>query len=159
MTIEGQHLDLIDLTVSVSRTLIERALFSLVPGQVAPGERRLTVARIILEDRRRRLEFFPDVRFGEPSWDMMLDIYIADHDGRQVAVSDLCVAANAPTTTALRHIGALVRAGYITRQQDPQDGRRTLLSPSRKLRASVEAWLDYHVDALAHLREAAAKQM
>ena len=40
--------------------------------------------------------------FSEPSWDILLDLYVQTHEGRTVTVSQLSLATGAPPTTALR---------------------------------------------------------
>lgn len=65
--------------------------------------------------------------FGEPSWDMLLDLYVSTGRGRRVSIKSSCVAADAPATTAQRHIQNLVRHGLIAREADCEDGRRSWL--------------------------------
>jgi DNA-binding MarR family transcriptional regulator len=87
-------------------------------------ERLATFARFLLAARRRRDRVFPNVEFGEPAWDMLLDLYVQHVEGRQVCVSSLCAAAAVPATTALRWIDMMVREDIFVRQPDPDDGRR-----------------------------------
>jgi hypothetical protein len=39
--------------------------------------------------------------FADPGWDILLDLYAARQEGKQVSVSSLCIAAAVPPTTAL----------------------------------------------------------
>lgn len=86
-------------------------------------------ARKILRLRRRRNSMFDTLAgksmFGEPCWDMMLDLYIAWVARQGVSVSSLCIASNVPATTALRSINAMIARGLISRRADPLDRRRT----------------------------------
>jgi DNA-binding MarR family transcriptional regulator len=68
--------------------------------------------------------------FGEPAWDMMLDLFIADRTGTRISVSSLCIGSNAPPTTALRYIRTMVERGVFTRMPDPSDNRRIWVSLS-----------------------------
>src|ERR1700748_1568816 len=52
-------------------------------------ERLAAFARFLLETRRRRNGVFPNVEFGEPAWDMLLDLYLQHVEGRRVCVSSL----------------------------------------------------------------------
>lgn len=83
---------------------------------------------------------------GEPSWDMMLDLYVADREGRRVDVSGLCLASGIAPTTALRYVDLLVDDGHISRVGDEKDGRRAFIEMSAALRGMIEEWLD-HADA------------
>ena len=65
--------------------------------------------------------------FGEPAWDMLLDLYIARVKGVQISVTSLCIAGSVPTTTGLRWIQLLVRSGLARRHADESDARRTFV--------------------------------
>lgn len=82
----------------------------------------------VIRARRARDRFFPSDLFGEPAWDMLLDLALAAVEGRDVAVSSLCIAAAVPTTTALRWIRNLCDAGLFVRRDDPKDARRAFIS-------------------------------
>jgi hypothetical protein len=58
--------------------------------------------REIIRKRQVRKQFFPAELFADPAWDIMLDLAAARLEGKQVSVSSLCIAAEVPTTTALR---------------------------------------------------------
>jgi DNA-binding MarR family transcriptional regulator len=108
-----------------------------IPGQSS----RLKIARGIARLRASRTHFLRPELFGEPSWDMLLDLYISHLEGRRICVSSLCIAARVPTTTALRYITALEFAGEIERRCDPADGRRFFLSLSDKTLAAMDQWV------------------
>lgn len=144
--------DLVDVTVRLSRRTVARAILNARADERAASEQRLAVAKTILDNRRRRRSLFPGVRLGEASWDMMLDLYIADATGRLVDISGLCIASGTPTTTALRHIETLVEQGYVIREDDANDGRRTFIHSEEKLRAAVDSWLDMYTGAIVEDR-------
>jgi hypothetical protein len=91
--------------------------------------------------RRARDRFFPPEMFGEPAWDMLLDLAAAAADGREVAVSSLCIAAAVPTTTALRWIKNLCDAGLFIRRDDPADARRAFISLSDPVLTAMARYL------------------
>lgn len=88
--------------------------------------------RGILEARLERSSFFPADLFSDPAWDMLLDLYAAELGQMRVSVTSLCIASNAPTSTALRWISALERQNLIERRPDPLDGRRFFMSLTRE---------------------------
>lgn len=102
------------------------------------------LARKIHAQRRRREQILGADLFGEPVWDMYLDLYACAVEGREVSISSLCIASGAPTTTALRSIAMLVEQGQLIRRRDESDGRRVLieLSPALydKLDALLRSW-------------------
>ena len=79
----------------------------------------LALARGIYRDRRARETFFDKQRiFGEPAWDVLLDLYIASFHNTNVTVTSACAAANVPVTTALRWLSLLEADGLVVRSRD-----------------------------------------
>lgn len=62
--------------------------------------------------------------FGEPGWDILLDLYIAECRNTEIQVSSVCLDCGVPSTTVLRWITRLEREGLIFRKADNTDGRR-----------------------------------
>lgn len=111
---------------------------------------RLAVARWLYTSRGDRPAGEIDDLFGEPAWDVLLDLYIAHCCGKRTAVSSACLAARVPPTTALRYIKSLCEKGMAERFPDERDRRRLWLQLSpRAIRA-----MDEYIDRLAlELRE------
>lgn len=81
------------------------------------------VARIMVAQLNRRKAHFPEATFEDPQWMMMLELFIAAEEGRNVSISSLCFASGVPSTTALRHIRTLVAKGLFERVSHPRDRR------------------------------------
>ena len=101
----------------------------------------LTVAREIYGDRRRRTRFFDEDLFGEPSWDILLDLYLASCEGRLVPTTSACIGSGVPPTTALRWLRILEAKGLVERRNDNLDGRRTFVALSDRGVAAMEGFL------------------
>jgi len=86
--------------------------------------------RAILADRRNRARYFDAELFGDPAWDILLDLTAAAVEGRNVSIMSLCIAANVSATSALRHIKVLQNRGLVERVADPLDQRRAFISIS-----------------------------
>jgi hypothetical protein len=97
--------------------------------------------RALIRARQARERFLPAELFGDPAWDMLLDLFVAHLDEREVSVSSLCIAARVPTTTALRWIRTLCDAGLFERRNDPADARRAFVSLSPEAAAAMAAYL------------------
>ena len=82
--------------------------------------------------RQRRDRYLPKELFGEPAWDMLLDLFVASLQDRQISVSSACLASGVPTTTALRWLGQLERGGLVERRAIPQDQRVVWVKLSAK---------------------------
>ncbi|MBB3859106.1 DNA-binding transcriptional ArsR family regulator [Novosphingobium hassiacum] len=91
----------------------------------------LATARHIYAERRRRHKFLPADLFGEPTWDIMLDLYIAAREDRRVPTTSSCIGAHVPPTTALRWLRILESRGLVEREDDGRDGRRTFVRLTR----------------------------
>lgn len=115
----------------------------------AHSDIRVTIARWLYWSRGVRAETLSSDLFGEPAWDLLLDLYIREKSGSPSSVTSACIGSRAPHTTALRHIEALQRSGWIKRIPDEADKRRFWLA----LTPSAIAKLDRHFD---HLAEAAS---
>ena len=86
--------------------------------------------QIILKARDRRGEFINSKLFGEPAWDMLLELYLAELRQFRVPISSLGVSARVAPTTALRWIETLDREGLISKRADPLDRRRIFVELS-----------------------------
>jgi len=102
------------------------------PDDERAGEASAREIRAVIRSRRMRAQFFAGELFADPAWDMLLDLFAAELEHRQVSVSSLCIAAAVPPTTALRWIGALHGAGLFERHADPNDRRRAYIALSQK---------------------------
>lgn len=78
----------------------------------------------IIQARNLRSRFLPTDLFADPAWDMLLELLRAELAHQRIQVSSLCIAANAPATTALRYIKTMAQQRMIVRHPDPFDGRR-----------------------------------
>lgn len=106
---------------------------------------RLAVARWLYWSRGVRPTTLSSDLFGEPAWDLILDLYIREKSGARSSVTSACIGARAPHTTALRHISALAKAGWVSRIPDEADRRRLWLA----LTPQAIRKLDRHFDKLA----------
>ncbi|RYD47218.1 MAG: hypothetical protein EOP60_17830, partial [Sphingomonadales bacterium] len=111
--------------------------------QASEADTNAQEIRTVIRSRRLRAQFFQDELFADPAWDMLLDLFAAGLERRQVSVSSLCIAAAVPPTTALRWIGTMHDAGLFERHADPSDRRRAYIGLSAKglegMRAYVSA--------------------
>ena len=114
---------------ALARTLDDRQRTAALAPLTASA---LELARWEYRCRRSRNQVFADARlFGEPAWDMLLDLFIAAREGQRVPVTSACIGAAVPITTGLRWLALLESLGLVLRDPDPSDARRALvrLSP------------------------------
>ncbi|MCW1402308.1 MarR family transcriptional regulator [Novosphingobium sp. MW5] len=128
---------LADATVEAANRHLESS--NGLPLQLLEDDRRAALgnsryldwAREIYCVRRLRSKHLPDV-FGEPTWDLILDLYIAFLEGRKVTTKSACIGAHCATSTALRKILDLEAAGMLYREDDPIDKRLKWIALSKE---------------------------
>lgn len=86
------------------------------------------IASRVYGSRRRRARHFDPTMFGDPAWDMLLDLFIARARGKEVQTLSLCMASGVPGTTALRWIAVLEKHGLVERRATPHDRRAKLIA-------------------------------
>lgn len=108
-----------------------------------PNRRHLALARQTYALRRKRASIFgsPEL-FGEPAWDILLDLFIAHAEGKSVSVSSACIGSAAPATTGLRWLGVLADEGLVVRENDADDNRRVLVRLTHTGITAMEQFLD-----------------
>lgn len=79
----------------------------------------------------RRDTFEQSYIMGEPAWDILLDLCIAEIEQRQVSVTSACIASGVPVTTALRWVALLEQDRLLERKADLSDKRRTIVRISK----------------------------
>lgn len=118
------------------------------PDRRATPNRSLDATRVRSEIAARRLRnrFFDDQLFGEPCWDMLLDLFAARLEDNRVSVSSLCIAAAVPPTTALRWIKYMTEVGLIERIADTADARRVFVRLSDDAATRMTGWFEAQGD-------------
>lgn len=96
--------------------------------------------RQLIANRQARARFFDGALFGDPAWDMLLDLTAAHGEGARVSVTSLCIAANVPATTALRWLTQMVESGIFLRLPDPDDKRRAFIALSDRSLAAMTGY-------------------
>lgn len=109
------------------------------------AERRLAVCRFLILERKLVGEHLGFENCPSPTWDVLLDLFVALHEGRTIYLWSLCVAANIPMSSAHRKITELVEEGMLVRSADDGDGRRVTVG----LAPPTLAMLDDFLDAMA----------
>lgn len=111
----------------------------------APGTRDREVlvsrARIVLNARRRREQFFNRVMFGEPAWDILLMLYASEQSAGRLTMSRLAEWVETPLTTVVRWVNFLEEEGLVRRQPHPTDRRTVFIKLLDTGRGSLDAYL------------------
>lgn len=82
--------------------------------------------------REARLFHFDRGLYGEPAWDMLVAMYIAQGRGFSMSVAEVCDEAEAPKTTALRWLGHLENEGLVLKRPNPRRINSSLVEITEK---------------------------
>lgn len=117
-------------------------------GQVAGGQEPtsrdelILRARIVLNSRRRRTQYFNRAMFGEPAWEVLLALYITELSEGPQSIGRIADWIRAPLTTVARWIDYLEKERLISREAHPNDKRVIVIRLSEKGRELMDAYLD-----------------
>jgi DNA-binding MarR family transcriptional regulator len=109
----------------------------------------ISLAKSLYLSRRLRERYLDAELFGEPAWDMLLDLFVQAAEGKRTAVTSLCAASGVPPSTALRWITTLQDAGLILREEAEHDRRVAYLKLSARGFAAVRQYL---AESTRHVR-------
>jgi len=132
------------LSASLSELARKLAAFSM-GDSVAPAaewQLRSEIDRVrdVIRSRRKRASILPACLFGEPAWDMLLELYLARLRQQRLSVTQVCTAAGVPGTTAARWLSVLVDRGLVTREGDRLDSRRFFVELTDSAAATMAAY-------------------
>lgn len=118
-------------------------------GQLDPSPRRpqdretlIAKARMVLDCRRQREHFFNRNMFGEPAWDILLMLYVAEPSSGRLTMSRLAEWVGAPPTTVARWVKFLEEERLVERKPHPTDRRTVFISLLQKGRAALDSYLE-----------------
>lgn len=125
----AQQLDSAMQTLNELREAAECDAFPFVSVDAARRHRTaLDVAQRILTHRRLRSKHFKGHQiFGEPAWDILLDLYIQQARNVSVSVKSVTIGAATPATTVSRWLSVLQTEGLLDMSDDPTDLGRKLV--------------------------------
>jgi len=93
--------------------------------------------------RRLRREFPPLSELDDVAWDLLLELMRAQKSSSRLSVTSLSISLeHVSSTTALRRIQELVKAGYMVRTPDPNDARRDFVVLAPECRDLLQKYLE-----------------
>ena len=99
------------------------------------------VARALYRIGGERERVLPPGLAREAGWNILLDLYIKESEGKPVSITSACIASKGSMTNALRWIGVLQSQTLILREDDRTDRRRSFLRLSICGKCEIEAAL------------------
>jgi DNA-binding MarR family transcriptional regulator len=108
----------------------------------------LALLKRIITARRARRHFFHPSLLAQPSWEMLLEAYLAFLEQREISVSALSDAAAVPSTTGLRWVSKLEDEHMLVRKSDPLDKRRVWIELSPRGISAMTRYFESIANAL-----------
>ncbi len=112
---------------------------------------RMMIAQWIYRSRRDRPGVDDPRLFGEPAWDMLLDLYVHQAKGLTTSITGACIGSHAPATTALRYVDLLCEQGWIAKVPDDSDRRRSFLALTAESTQRLDAYFDQMLGKLEQI--------
>ena len=86
------------------------------------------IAAQLYQERRLRDACFHEVDiFGEPAWDILLDVAFAEAKGERLSISKVCIGSCVPVSTAMRWINILQSRDLVYKVGDTGDPLETFI--------------------------------
>lgn len=98
------------------------------PASGSVGADKLEAARRKRLERQERERVFGSAIFGDHGWWILLDLFIAFEEGRDVTVFTLCRDVPVPEAAVLRCVATLIEAQLVLRKSQASDPRRISLA-------------------------------
>ena len=133
--------ELVDLIARLTKCLEEVLQNRASTNNPMSLEMLHVTARNWLKRQYARSKYLPKSLLRDPGWNMLIDLYVQEREGRTVSISSACVASGGAMTTALRWITTLEEHGLILRTSDTNDGRRNFIGLTEEGRGAIEKWL------------------
>jgi DNA-binding MarR family transcriptional regulator len=139
-----QHLltDLVGVLTRWKHELdLERPPSASVTSNEIPKD-KVELARLMIDVRKKRASIFPPSLLGEPGFDILIGLYVAEAAGEALSTKQVCSMSPVPTTTAQRAIVELERLKLVSRREAGEDRRRTMVQLTDDGCALVDRYLD-----------------
>lgn len=101
----------------------------------------LVALKYIIQSRNKRAIHLDGTLFADPAWDILLALAEAEMEQRRMTISDLCLAAAVPSTTALRWISLMTANEVLARVPDVRDRRRVFIQLSYGASLGMKSYL------------------
>lgn len=84
---------------------------------------------------------FDDARCVDgPAWEMLVDLYVSQLEGKSLCIGSVCVTAGVPMTNAVRIMSRLIDKGLVRREPDCDDRRRCFIALEDETRAKLDVY-------------------
>jgi DNA-binding MarR family transcriptional regulator len=106
--------------------------------------RALATAQRAYDDRKNRSNFIGgDEIFGEPAWDILLDLFIRQTLEEEVSVKSACLNSKMLPSTTMRWLRVLEGNNLVSFMEDPNDAAQSFLHLTAEGYEGMLRYLDW----------------
>ena len=109
-------------------------------AKVLENDHVASLAAAIL-DFRSRSKILPRELFAEPAWDLLLELFVADAQGRRLTARQVCSRASIPPSVMSHWLKHLSQSGFVV--GDGKGDLDDLLTLSAGMMAKMEDMMDH----------------
>lgn len=102
----------------------------------------LNFAMHIAEQNKLRSEYFRDLDFGDPVWDILLDIYVSQEMDRPATAQAISDRQDKSLSLCLRCIDYLLQREAIFENRNQYTAQKFSFLASDKTKQQIAAWLN-----------------
>ncbi|EQB31308.1 hypothetical protein [Sphingobium ummariense] len=131
----------IDLVVALQRCLSTFHARADEPALLYGADEPPEMLTRYIKARRLRGTIFGQNLFSDPPWDILLLLFQAELQGRQMTLDQLSETLRISMNTLLGHVGAMERRGLLMEHAGSPAGGRRRMRPSSFAMDAMAAWL------------------
>lgn len=99
------------------------------------------LARLILSKNRKRKLFLPDIDWGEPSWYILLDLFIAETEDLDTCAAAIAHRNNIPLSTTSRYLALMVERGLLQAAPAEISAGAADMRLTKKAKRGLVSWI------------------
>lgn len=99
------------------------------------------LAKVILLQNRKRHRFLPQLDWGEPSWYILLDLFVSEVEGDETNVKAVAHRNNIPESTTRRYVELMIERKLVSHLPSAADilDPEMVLTPTAK--TALRNWI------------------
>ncbi len=102
----------------------------------------LNFAAHIAEQNKLRAEYFTGLTFGDPLWDILLDIYVSEKKDQPTTIDGIAIRQERPNSLCQRCVDYLLEHDAIFENFNRYTAPKFRYLASEKTKQQVAAWLN-----------------
>lgn len=99
------------------------------------------LAKVVLSQNRKRGLFLPQLDWGEPSWHVMLDLFVAEIEQLDTSPAAIAHRNNIPQSSVRRYIALMVDRGLLEQVSSDTAGQEPSMRLTRSAKHGLVSWI------------------